>query len=199
MPLLDDDLFAEFERCLREQGVPAIEYAQPGLEDEAIQALANPLGLSLPREARRWWQWHNGVAPAAGAGPREIGPGRKWLPLEEAVEECRGIRQMIKDNRDPHDRRPIETVWSPVWLPFVHADGLYVLDTGVPEDAPCPVLVHWFDEPEAPPDLCSLGELVALWIEAIERGAWRYDRSEDHWTVDHAVLDNWRPSRRGIV
>jgi hypothetical protein len=196
---LDAELLAELDRRLRERGVPAIGAAQPGLSEEAINEIVAPLGLSLPREARLWWSWHNGVQPDAGPGPREIGPTRKWLPLEEAAEECGRIRKMVREARDPRDPRPIESIWSSSWLPFVQSNGVYVIETAVPDDAPCPVRVHWFDEPETPPDLPSLGALVSLWIEALDRRAWSYDRQGDHWTVNHDILMTWPAAKRGLI
>jgi hypothetical protein len=155
-----------------------------------MQALVAPLGLRLPHEARVWWGWRDGVAPSAGGAEREIGPGRHWLPLAEAVEECARIRQMKAEvfGEDPAE---VEVQWSSSWLPLVHSEGLVVIETGGAEEAPCPVWVHWFYERPGPPHLPSLGELAAVWIDAIDRGAWRYDREGNHWTSDEDRLEPW--------
>ncbi|MDQ6915721.1 MAG: hypothetical protein M3155_07925 [Actinomycetota bacterium] len=188
--ILDVGLLAEFEARLRDQGAPAIDAAQPGLSEEAMQALVAPLGLRLPHEARVWWGWHDGVARDAGDAAREIGPRRKWLLLQEAVEECTTIRKMNADvwGTDPAEA---EVRWSSSWFPLVHSEGLVVIDTGVPDEAPCPVWVRWFDERPGPPHLPSIGDLVAVWIDAIDRGAWRYDREGDHWVSDKDRLEPW--------
>jgi cell wall assembly regulator SMI1 len=199
--ILDESILYDFAERLRERGVPAITAAQPGLDYDSIEQAATQLELTLPVEARIWWGWHNGVSSTAPTGSREIGPTRVWLPIEEALAECVRIRHMIADvfARTPTDTRPIEAIWSSKWLPLIQYEGLYVIDTDVPEGAPCPVRVYWFYEPEAPPDLASLGELVLLWSEAIDRGAWRYDSSKGQWWVEHDVLDSWPAAKRGLV
>jgi hypothetical protein len=159
--MLGEDLLAEFEQRLRSHGVPAIDAAQPGLGTEAINAAVSPLGLSLPREARVWWGWRNGVAREAAARSREMGPGRHWLPIEEAATECARIRDLVAQAAAA-DSVLADALWSPTSLPLVHYEGLYVIDAAGSDDGACPVRVHWFDEPEAPNDLGSIGDLVSL-------------------------------------
>lgn len=199
--ILDEGILEGFADRLRERGVPTITAAQPGLDDRAMQQAAAQLGLRLPVEATTWWGWRNGVPSATPAASREIAPGRLWLPLEEALTECVRIRHMIADAfaRTPTDTRPIEAIWSSKWIPLIQYEGLYVIDTDVPEDAPCPVRIYWFYEPEAPPDLASVGELVLLWTEAIDRGAWRYEPSTAQWCVEDSILDQWPGAKRGLV
>jgi hypothetical protein len=191
-------LLEQFATRLRSQGVPAIDVAQPGLTDQTMQELVSPLGLTLPLEARVWWGWRNGVPETAGAGRTEIGPGRKWLPLDEAVAECSQIRQMLAEAAGG-EQRLTEAAWASSWIPLVRAEGSIVIETDVPDNAPSPVRVYWFDEPAAPPDLASLGEAVSLWIEAMDQGAWRYDHHQDRWEVDHEIRASLRAAKRGLI
>jgi hypothetical protein len=191
---LDADLLQALESSLRAHGVPAVDYAQPGLSEHEMAERVKPLGISLPLEARLWWGWRDGVPFDAGTGPQEIGPGIKWFPLDEAVAECESTREMLAAIHGPDHE------WSRHWLPLVNGDGrLYVTDTAVAEAEPCPVHVYWFDQGATPADLPSIGDLVVLWIEAIARGAWVYDRGADHWTVDQSVLYPWPAAHRSIV
>ena len=196
--ILENDLLAELERRMRQFGIPAVEAAQPGLTPAQMDVLTTPLGLSLPVEARRWWAWRNGVPQTLGPRYRELGPGRLWMPLEEAVGECERIRQMIAKAAETDPRTP-EQLWSSSWLPIVQYDGLYVIDTDGPADAGCPVRVHWFDEPEAPDDFASISELVLLWIEALDLGRWIFDRHREEWSVNPEVLGDLAAARRGAV
>jgi hypothetical protein len=38
-----------------------------------------------------------------------------------------------------------------------------------------------------------------VWIEAIDRGAWRYDRGQEQWVVDADMLTAWPAAKRGLV
>jgi hypothetical protein len=49
-----------FERALRKAGSPAVNALAPGLTDRQIDAHIEPLGLTMPEEARRWWRWRDG-------------------------------------------------------------------------------------------------------------------------------------------
>lgn len=197
-PLLSIDLLEEYADRLRSQGAPAIEAANSGLSRDQMQELANQVGLTLPGEAQVWWGWRNGVTDQSSRQVREIAAGGEWLPLEEAVSECIRIREMI-ENVAEQDPRPAEALWSSAWLPLVHADGLYVIDTGGLPEAPVPVRVHHFYEPETPHDVASMGELVQTWIDAIDRGAWRYDQEVDRWTTDLTIVELLPGGKRGVV
>ena len=48
--------------------------------------------------------------------------------------------------------------------------------------------IYWFDEPWAPPDLASMGDLVTAWIEAIDPGVWGYDADDDRWVVNRELI-----------
>jgi hypothetical protein len=64
---------------------------------------------------------------------------------------------------------------------------MYVIDTAVDDNEGCGVRVPWFDQPEAPSDLGSLGESVSLWLEVIDCGAWLYDQAARSWSLDHNI------------
>jgi hypothetical protein len=196
--LLSIELLEEFAARLRGQAAPAIEAAQPGLDNDAMQALAESVGLELPVEARTWWGWHNGVPMTNDPALDQIGPLMRWRSLQDAISECLRVREMIASVfRD--GPKPVEEVWRSTWLPWIHAEGLYVIETDVPDSAPAPVHVHWFDEPTTTADLPSMGEAVVLWIEAIDRGAWRYLRDRDRWWTDDTILEGWWAAKKGIV
>ena len=165
---------------------------RPGLSDGQIDEIAKPMGISLPAEARRWWGWHDGAFPLApGRGPAEVGPGRPFLPLKEAVRVSMEIRGIMGG------------IWNgtldPDWKHgFISLDGTElppVIDCGVAFDQPVPVRAFPFQDPQAATrGTRSIGELVQLWIDAIDAGAWRYSRETENWEYHLDKVDDFEVS-----
>src|SRR4029079_2240941 len=44
-----------FDRLWRDHAAPLSGHLQPGLTSQEMDELAEPLGISLPAEARAWW------------------------------------------------------------------------------------------------------------------------------------------------
>jgi cell wall assembly regulator SMI1 len=192
--LLNDELLTQFGERLTRLGVPAIAAAQPGLTAERIESLLAPLGLSLPTEVRTWWGWHDGVAEARGPAATALLSWR-WFPLTEAIAFCGELRRMAAEI----DEAPSQTFWGDSWLPVCGEQGPVVIETDVPDEAPCPVHIWWPEDPAAPAVLPSLGELILLWIEAIDCGVWCYDRTAERWACDHAHLSRWAAVKLGAL
>ena len=78
--LLDRAVLAELESRWQSQGAPIVSALRPGLSDDEMDRLTEPLGLSLPREAREWWGWHNGAPRPAPYSHTawEIGPSQEF-------------------------------------------------------------------------------------------------------------------------
>jgi cell wall assembly regulator SMI1 len=91
--MLTEDLLDELEGHLRRQRAPLLEGSNPGLTDQDIDELTAPLEIRLPREARMWWQWHDGAGSTGElAVYRELGPGLAFYSLREAVDAYRQMR-----------------------------------------------------------------------------------------------------------
>lgn len=175
-PLLTGELLARFEDELRRRRAPALAYAQPGLSDEAMDALVKPLGLRLPAEARAWWAWHNGTPQYA---QRLLLPWREWLSLEEAVWRAADVRERYAGELLPDDSGPL---WPDEWLPITRATGDVVLDCRAPDIAP----VHLADYGALAEDVAiarapSLGQLVIWWTQALAAGAYIYVDGAQGW------------------
>jgi len=170
--LLDDELLDRFEARLRKEGAAIVDHWAPGLTDAQIDELLQPLGIDLPKEARRWWRWHDG-APL-DAPP--ISPRRTHLPLRDAAEQYAEARDEMPELYG------IDSLLSPVdELPVVY------FHCAVPRDVPVPIYVQgdWVADPELV--LPSIGELVEVWIGLIDRGVWRTD-ADGSWEWDHERL-----------
>lgn len=192
--LLTNELVERFGERLAMLGAPAATAAEPGLPPDEAQTLVAPLNISLPLEARNWWGWRNGVSPASGRAAMMLSRW-EWLSLADAVAECKVLRAMAREVEE----LPYEQIWADGWLPVCREKGSVVLDTAVRDDGPCPVRIWWPDAPDAPPVLPSMGELVLLWIEAIDSGVWSYDRAGDNWILDDAHLNRWAAVKFGAI
>jgi cell wall assembly regulator SMI1 len=185
--MLTAELLAELDQRLRELDAPVTSVWRPGLDNEQMDTLTAEIGLSLSTEARAWWAWHDGVerdviVPLPGIGGREL------LSLHEAVQDAKRKRAMAVDwSRDfPDDPRGD---WSATWISFCGSasPARLACDCAVPAGAPSPVLYfdpEFIDDPR-PPRTPSMGELVHLWLDAIQDGTWHIDPA----TGDFALLD----------
>jgi cell wall assembly regulator SMI1 len=190
--MLSVSTLGQLERRWRAQSVPLLERWSDGLSDAAMDALAAPLGLHLPAEARMWWGWHDGVPAERCALARDRGiggPGFQFLPLEEAIRDYRTGRRMVASGGDDLD---VDRAWHPGWLPLTAAlNGTVVLiDCSVAEDAASPIYALRWDSVHEPrqPGARSFGEMVGWWIEALDQGAWRYDAAIGRWNYDYEML-----------
>jgi len=164
--LLDAELLGQFESALRTAGVE-VDRLAPGLTDEEIDAVAEPLGLEFPEEVRVWWRWHN------GAPPREsiyLLPQRVMLRLKEAVGS---YAYDVETGRAAYADPPggIQPVSE---LPAIFVQCL--ASGNVP--APVYLVGDW----AAPSRLVlpSFGELVVNWMDFIDRGIYA-TRPEGGW------------------
>jgi cell wall assembly regulator SMI1 len=182
--LLDDALLNDLEQRWRDRGAFIAGALLPGLSDEEIDALTEPVGLQLPAEARRWWAWHDGASPQVPGLDiaATLGPVREFRPLAHAVRDCQQWRELM-DEDDPCG-------WKHGWLPIDGNKRPTVFDCGGAFDAPVPVRSYFVEDPTAGQDgVESIGELVSIWIRAIDSGAWSYERAGDQWRYDHGRLD----------
>jgi hypothetical protein len=171
MRILDGELLTELEAAWQSQGAEIAGVLAPGLSDEAMAALVEPLGLTLPAEARIWWGWHDGVTVTTPYG-WEIGPDIGFYSLAQAVEQYREERESVNEGD-----------WPNSWLPFTNfRRGPLIIDCQADERA----IVHRVNwEVGHFPGADSMGELVALWLEAMDTGVWSWN-PEGAW---HRAID----------
>jgi cell wall assembly regulator SMI1 len=166
---LDQSLLERLEASWRKEGAEIADALAPGLTESEIDGLVEPLGLRLPKEARLWWGWHNGVTVETARG-WDIGPDIGFFSLAQAVAEL-----------DEYPLSGGNELAPPTWLPLAYAPGGYLaLDSAGPDLAP----VQRVDiETGFLAGAESMGDLVALWIETIEAGAWSWNPA-GYWDKD---------------
>ena len=185
---LTTDLLEALAERWRLRGAPIVEHLRPGLSDAEIDALTDPLGITLPGEARTWWSWHDGVASNAGQPERRIGAlMMEFIPLAQAVRDYQEGRAVLVGAGGEDALRDWPTSWFPIT-----AQGrgdVVVCECDVPRDAATPIHVFRWDDPDPRPAASSFGALVALWIEAIDSGRWVYDAARRSWYLDDSGGD----------
>jgi cell wall assembly regulator SMI1 len=186
--MLSHELLEQLERRWREAGWRGLGRLRPGLSDEQLDALTEPLGLRLPTEARMWWGWHDGIVPS-GPGFEAVfgGSDFEYLPLDRAVDAYLLRRALAAEVAvaSQADGYGEEYWWHPSWFPITEGGGgtTIACDCSVPFGDPTPIRsVRWdLGDEWAVPRVDSFGELVRHWIAAIDRGTWCYDASQDRW------------------
>ncbi|MEK6273699.1 MAG: SMI1/KNR4 family protein [Actinomycetota bacterium] len=191
--MLTLDLLEELKTGWARQRAPVVDHLRPGLSPERIDELTAPLGLRLPVEARTWWEWHDGVDVTLGIHS-ELGPSVPFLPLGNAAELCRLLREQAgKTWGDQADHW-----WRPGWFPITERSRGDQMGLRVEEGAPTPIF--WADSHDydadglANPKVDSFGTMVTWWIEALDSGAWRYDAGAGRWERRSELL----PSEREV-
>jgi hypothetical protein len=106
MRVLDQALPDELEAAWRAHGAEIATVLAPGLSDDPITALVEPLGPTLPAEARSWWGRHDGVTATTVFG-WEIGPEVGFSSLAKLLAAAgrlrpRGLGHRVQ--RGPHRR-----------------------------------------------------------------------------------------------
>lgn len=184
---LHTELLQELHQRWRAQGAPIADALAPGIDDEQIERLTAPLGLRVSEEARVWWRWHNGVASTADCARSSwdrIGPTCRWrTPSLTARPVARWVLTSTAIRPRPRGRaRGCPSPWTSCESS---------LTARCPTKPTYPSRSFSFEEPEAAADgLPSLGELVRLWVEVIDSGAWRWRRNSagGTWQIDHDAL-----------
>lgn len=200
-PILSDALLEALWSRWHGEGWPGVDWLRPGLSGDEIDAMTAPLGIRLPGEPRRWWGWHDGVVAPKDV-PRErfaLGAvGFPFLPLAEASIHCRRLREAAIRTNDPEVGTPDET-WHPTWFPFTIAvyGATLAIDCSDPDTDRTPIrVVDWADGLMGDVVAGSVGELVSIWIDAIDLGAWRYDSGLARWERDWNLIDDALTIRR---
>ncbi|MET0604090.1 MAG: hypothetical protein ABW167_19055 [Baekduia sp.] len=177
--LLTVALLEQLEEKLTEINAPVAQLWRPGLAEAEMDALTAEIGISLSIEAKIWWGWHDGVElGAARPWQRGIGGGWDALPLAVAVEDTARNRQIAvtiaAENPGFH-----HADWSDSWIALCGdvSHPRLACECAVPAGAPSPV--HYYDvsgnmEPGRP-KVGSVGELVHVWLDALEDGTWHID------------------------
>lgn len=189
---LSSELLKRLEASLRAQEAPVLSRFNAGLTDAEIDALTMPLGIELPEEPRIWWKWRNGATPQVddpydGNGCT-VGPQIRIWTLAETI-AARADEMELAKEIEPDDP---DYWWNPVWLPFTTAP--IAVDCSETVDGCCVIRntdPMWDPNDRGPQAMASMGELVELWIHALDNRIWRWDPSVGEsggWFQDHDLV-----------
>lgn len=178
-----DELNAQWVRL----GAPIARALRPGLSEQQLDAVAERLGVSLPRELRELWAWHDGADPDSY---RDIGPGGyEFLSTEEVV-EAHGMNRAIHAESPAPDVLP-EMFWHESWIPFMTQDAqrLYVDAARETTTGSSPVrLVTWEWEDFTVDRAPSLAAAVSMWTWLLESGYYRWSGDSYGEPVDYSQI-----------
>jgi hypothetical protein len=153
----EHELLEGFLRALRRIEAPVADNLAPGLSDEEIDALLEPVGITLPEEARVWWRWRNGPDPAA--------------PFASTRFAHRGFISLQNEAGYYSDRLEYdgeELGFGGMLQPVTERTEIFFY-CRVDRDETVPV----YEGPQGePPELLlpSIGALVRRWTEVLESG-----------------------------
>jgi hypothetical protein len=178
--MLDDELLGGLDRRWREQSPALLERIAPGLSDEEIDRLAEPLGVALPEEVRRWFRWQDGSAG------RQVIFARAFYSLRTGVKLS---LEFVADD---------ERIGG--WLQALDEKPYVFFDCRGDLDQPAPVW-HFeysfdFDRPTRPV-FDSIGDMVAFWIELIDGGHVSWDAAGD-WVFQESMPEAARRRVWGV-
>lgn len=184
-PLLTEGLLERLATRWRAHGLPIVESLRPGLSDAEMDQLTEPLGITLPREARTWWRWHDGASSDTG-GSANLGPLRIYSPLSDVVRNTLAIRASMRGADGE-----LDPAWRHSWLTLNSGGDTTVIDCAVGFEEAVPARYYRFEEPETgAKGVASMGTLVLLYIDAFDRGAWSFDRVRGVWSSDLSKMDS---------
>lgn len=177
---LSTEQLEHLEQLLVEQKAPVVECLLSEAKSDVLVAVESFMNSSLPDELTLWWKWHNGtdVKPDEPAVKASIGPFFEFLGAEEALKATKESRELAVEI-DPEEP---ELYWRSTWL-AIGTDGRVACDIAASPDAPVSILDVDYHHTSKPGSVAarSFGEMVRWWIEALESGAWRYDREHGRW------------------
>ncbi len=190
--VLDEELLAEYEEKLRQQGVPVNDWDCAGIPPQEQHEIIDALGLRLPAEAQTWWSWHNGC-PGYGLSKLAAPIGEKLLTVNDAVDIYREYRDIVERHAEPDvpELANPDDRWNPAWLPITGRQTPIVIDCADPDSAITPLRRINLEYVQESKEVAaaSLGQMIVWWIDAIDSGAWRWDREAERWVVDAYRLD----------
>lgn len=193
---LSSEHLDQLEQLLTEQRAPVVQHFRPPASTESLAAVESYLGLPLPHELQQWWRWHDGTDLTPDESARSlIGPFFTFLNSQRSIAVTQERREIAADI-DPDEP---ETYWGSTWL-ALGTLGSMACQCAVESDAPAPVLDVDYHKAAYPGAVVaqSLGEMVRWWIEALESGAWRYDKEHSRWERQPDLVTPER-ERAGLV
>ena len=143
---------------------------RPGLSPQRLEDVAAAAGVRLTDEARVWWTWHDGSAPATL-------PGVEHLSFAEAVGKRDFLGQLATQVSAG------SALWHPAWLPlFETGVDTFVVDCSGAPEAPSPLRrVDFETGSQERIEYPSMGACIVEITEAV-RERLTYDHELHRWT-----------------
>jgi hypothetical protein len=168
-----------FEQRLRAVGAPVAQVLAPGIPEERVREVLEPLGMDPPQELVAWYAWHDGLTTPTPHWPGEA-LLMAWHPysLEQALAEYHS-----------RDRGEETWQWQPTWWPLAKDGGpqRVAVHCTPPQGVHATVRVvepaaGLFAADDVPP-VTGLAQVVTWWTEAIDTGAYTFVPEAGAWDI----------------
>ena len=191
--ILDRDLLARLDACLRDGGARVLEGATPGPQPGEIYAQLSRFPGRMPTELITWWSHRRW-------GPGDPLPGAQFCAIEEAL-EIYAIERDLAENQvavDYGDPAVADEYWPPHWLPVLRREGIvFVADTAEGTEHASPIKyfesISFRFEEYGRVIAESLGDFVYYALEEIAAGIWVMSHTGDWISSDDIPEPGPRP------
>jgi cell wall assembly regulator SMI1 len=191
--MLTEQLLDRLSATWRAHGAPIEDALAPGRTVESFTSDDGSLHVDLPEELRMWWAWHDGDIEGVSAFASQMGPLRQPMSSTWSRDHWQRMLAMAPEMAaDGSAGTPLADPsywWREAWVPlFSDGSGYLVADCEVGPPIVTPIRrVEWgMDLDGVPaPRTDSLGQLIEMWIEAIELGFWTFDRDRCRWLATY--------------
>jgi hypothetical protein len=156
---------ASIEASLRRLERPALAMLNPGVKSEAVRPKLASRGLHPSSDLLALWEWRDGTGGPSDAklGDLWLVPGFYLLSVDDATKNFDAFLQSPR--------------WQSGWLPIL-ADGggdFMALDCSSGDHRGA--VYHFrIDQPEHPLEYLTVGQMLATYAAAFQRGVFHIDR-----------------------
>lgn len=176
-----EGLLARLDSHWQRVGANLARSARAGLDSDAIDALTASVGITLPLEARTWFQWHDGSGDGVDH-TASLGPRFELWSLSLMVAAYREERAFTLREKD--DAEDPYIGWPRTWFPLTRSSlmrDFVVIDTGVAAGEVCGVGAVDGEGNTPVGTVHSLTDLVRFWVDCLDSGLYSWDLRAGIW------------------
>lgn len=175
---LTREMLDRFETTLGDHGAPVVSTRDAIREDSLHEP--TPVSFAFVDEVRLWWRWSS-EQMAGSECPFGFSVG--LVTLMSLSDATVATEEMAEIDRKAGISDELQ-LWNDDWLVIARSgNGYLTCECNRPEGSTSPVGYFSYDTglEDTSPIVESIGDLVAFWTEAIERGLLRYDVERAEW------------------
>ena len=193
------------EALLRAAPFGAKAFQPPTSSSDRARMLAEDgIDFELAPELETWWNWFDGLKPSHDDPYRNSAGSMFLIPFYAS---CTHFRNSVREAGHAESGSVPAGSWlndgHTYWMPIaVDSEGYISGDCRPGLKGSSKVFFPSESEHHSanPPEVASsLGEVVEIWTEALERGAWAFDTNRGKWTHNHEAWPDLPESKTRFV